>query len=100
MTSNAQNRMPHDIKDDAGNIKEDLNQLKDDLHKTGQHAMAHGKDLGNKVMEKGREQAEYVKECAQDTLESARHYAKEKPMMVMAAAFGIGVVAGLLLRGR
>ncbi len=97
MTSNAQNRLPENLKDDAGKIREDLSQLKDDLRQTGQHAMAHGKELGEKVMERGKEQAEHLRERVHDGMDYARDYAREKPLMVVGAAFGIGILAGLLL---
>ena len=109
MTSHAQNHNK-EIQGDAKNLKEDFSRIKDDLHQAGQHAakqgreykdrlVEQGKEYKDRVIEQGREQYEHLREKAHDGMDYAREYAREKPLMVLGMAFGVGVLMGLLLRG-
>lgn len=109
--SNHTNNAKKTAQDDVDQIKEDLSKVRDDLRTAGEHVVERGREAGERVYEQGKEKYEHARDKAYDGYEQARdkayegmdyavEYTRERPLVVVAAAFGVGVLAGILLRRR
>lgn len=94
-------------KEDVASAGEHLSQLKDDAARVAERAMEAGRagvEAAREKLEEGKEVmhdvAERVRTRGNDLLAQAQEYIEEKPLQSIAIAAGVGVLMGLLLRGR
>lgn len=85
---------------DLKTLRAEMAQLRDDLAKisgTMQDAMRHG---GAEAMQKAQDSARHAQERAKRTAENVVEEIEERPVTAALAAFGAGMVLGMLFSAR
>ncbi|MCC6598998.1 MAG: DUF883 domain-containing protein [Alphaproteobacteria bacterium] len=85
---------------EINDIRDDLSSLKNDAGKLAGHVASDGKEQLNRVVENVQEQSQALKETASSQLGKIQAQVKQNPLQSVAIAFGVGLLASMLLGRR